>query len=215
MGKFKVGDLVRVKDWEVLMKSFFMNDNGDLETGEVHFTKEMRKFCGKECVISSCEWDDVYTLFDCEEQMAIRHEDKIFPYYFTDESLEALEKNEKKTGPRETFLQVKFARLGKIVSAKVLVAPPKATVEALREEGAPREDVFYYEKDGAEVYFTNFNELSRNAIHIAYADFVRFPTSHFVYKTEEEAKDAVRRLVSIIEELNKMLSDKAEITVTN
>lgn len=45
MGKYKVGDYVRVRNWDDMEKEFGIDSDGDIKC-DICFTKDMRKYCG-------------------------------------------------------------------------------------------------------------------------------------------------------------------------
>ena len=66
MGKYKVGDRVRVRSWESMEKEFGVARNGNIYlVGECVF-KEMKKYCGKSYVVSDIRLYDKYVLKDTQ-----------------------------------------------------------------------------------------------------------------------------------------------------
>lgn len=62
MGKHipKVGDLVRIREFNDMKKEFGgVNDFGEIDLGDILFLPEMKKFFGKEFVISEVREDGV------------------------------------------------------------------------------------------------------------------------------------------------------------
>lgn len=51
MSRFKIGDKVRVREWEDMANEFFVDMRGDIQC-KVSFVKEMGKYCGKIVTIS-------------------------------------------------------------------------------------------------------------------------------------------------------------------
>ena len=49
--KFKVGDPVRVKKWEMMAEEFGVGKYGEIAVGDTFFTKQMKKLCGKPAVV--------------------------------------------------------------------------------------------------------------------------------------------------------------------
>lgn len=78
MMRFNVGDIVRVKDWDVLVKEFGYNECGyDIET-PCYFLEEMKEFCGKTFTIS-----EVINVKKIKQDINIP--DNTFAYYFTND----------------------------------------------------------------------------------------------------------------------------------
>ncbi len=50
--KFKVGDIVRVRQWDDMKEEFGIDEYGGITCNKVHFVDGMRKLCGKKAVVS-------------------------------------------------------------------------------------------------------------------------------------------------------------------
>lgn len=59
--KHKVGDKVKIRQWDDMVSEFDIDFSGDIETPSFYFTKEMEKFCGKIVTIKDqcVDTDDV------------------------------------------------------------------------------------------------------------------------------------------------------------
>ena len=60
MGKFKVGDKVKIRQWDDMEKEFGLDTFGSINV-RFHFCERMRKYCGKVMTITDI-WGDNYTL---------------------------------------------------------------------------------------------------------------------------------------------------------
>lgn len=56
---FKVGDRVRIRDWDDMVKEYGLNSFGSINGPKDVFSKSMKRVCGKLCVISSIEGREV------------------------------------------------------------------------------------------------------------------------------------------------------------
>lgn len=75
--KYKVGDKVRVRQWDDMAKEFDVND-GDIYMTDCRFIKEMKQYCGKTYEISNM----------CLVYYNLKTENKVLDWVFTDEMLE-------------------------------------------------------------------------------------------------------------------------------
>lgn len=82
--KLKVGDSVLVKLWEELEGKYGVDKDGDIPVdGDLCFTTDMKKLCGKLCQIAEIRDENRYFLSNCDD------------FNFCDEMLEPLEPIEK------------------------------------------------------------------------------------------------------------------------
>lgn len=58
--KYKIGDKVRVREWDDMANEYGMSDDGDILTPNFHFIESMKKFCGMPVVIVECDEDENY-----------------------------------------------------------------------------------------------------------------------------------------------------------
>lgn len=56
---FKVGDRVRIRDWDDMEREYGLDSFGSINGPKDVFTKSMKRVCGKLCVISSIEGQEV------------------------------------------------------------------------------------------------------------------------------------------------------------
>lgn len=84
--KFKVGDKVKVREWDDMAREFEVGKNNSIQTPVMPFVDDMKMFCGRQCSITK-EYSGFYQL-DCSR------------YYFTDDMLKMYEftKSDLKTG---------------------------------------------------------------------------------------------------------------------
>lgn len=75
--KYRVGDKVRVRQWNDMAKEFDVND-GDIHMTGCCFVKEMKQYCGKIYEISNA----------CAVYYNLKTENEILDWVFTDEMLE-------------------------------------------------------------------------------------------------------------------------------
>ena len=45
--KYKVGDKVRVRQWDDMAREFRVNKYGNIDVGNILFSKAMKRYCGK------------------------------------------------------------------------------------------------------------------------------------------------------------------------
>ena len=57
---FKVGDRVRIRDWDDMEREYGLTVFGNIDGPEDVFSKDMKRLCGKLCVISSIEGKEVF-----------------------------------------------------------------------------------------------------------------------------------------------------------
>ena len=62
MGKYKVGDKVKIRSWESMEEEFGVRRNGNIDLGGECFVREMKKYCGKTCIIANRSLDGKYSL---------------------------------------------------------------------------------------------------------------------------------------------------------
>lgn len=79
--RYKVGDKVRVRQWDDMAKEFYVNDRGDIFVGGYYFVNKMKQFCGK--VYKVCRMN----LYG-ENSYLLNSEDEILYWLFTDGMLE-------------------------------------------------------------------------------------------------------------------------------
>lgn len=142
MGKFKIGDKVRVREWDDMAKEFGVNSQGDIDKLPF-FTPEMKPYCGKVVTIdgtSVCGW---FTIKEssrwkfCEGMFEPVNKENTIIIYTKGNKVVALDKNKGMTfeaicGPDDKFdfytgADIAFERLRGRKEA------PKA-----REEEAPK-----------------------------------------------------------------------------
>ncbi len=79
--RYKVGDKVRVRQWDDMAKEFYVNDGGNIFVDGYYFVNKMKQFCGK--VYKVCR-----TNLHSENSYLLNSEDEIFDWLFTDGMLE-------------------------------------------------------------------------------------------------------------------------------
>lgn len=79
--RYKVGDKVRVRQWDDMAKEFYVNDRGNIFVDGYYFVNKMKQFCGK--VYKVCR-----TNLYGENSYLLNSEDEIFDWLFTDGMLE-------------------------------------------------------------------------------------------------------------------------------
>lgn len=79
--RYKVGDKVRVRQWDDMAKEFYVNDRGNIFVDGYYFVNKMKQFCGK--VYKVCR-----TNLYGENSYLLNSEDEIFDCLFTDGMLE-------------------------------------------------------------------------------------------------------------------------------
>ena len=81
--KYKVGDKVRVRKWDDMVKEFGVDGDGDIDcNSHTCFIKSMKGLCGKEFVVEEVEANSYYLGYEAGD------------YDFTDEMLETVEQKE-------------------------------------------------------------------------------------------------------------------------
>ena len=75
--KYKVGDKVRVRQWDDMVKEFGVNKFGDISTKTGYFTKQMKEFCG-----------GVYEIDSALKKGCWLKDRAGYFWYFTDDMLE-------------------------------------------------------------------------------------------------------------------------------
>ena len=50
--KYKVGDKVKVREWDDMVEEFGTDEDGDIDCN-LCFVKDMKEYCGKEMTVSS------------------------------------------------------------------------------------------------------------------------------------------------------------------
>lgn len=64
MGKFKIGDKVRVRQWADMEKEFGLDCEGAINK-RPYFTKAMKGYCGQILTIDGFTFNDYYTVQEC------------------------------------------------------------------------------------------------------------------------------------------------------
>lgn len=77
--KYKVGDKVRVRQWDDMAKEFDVNEFGDINTKTGCFTRQMKKFCGGVC--------EIYSVLETSYWLKDEYGHTYY-WYFTDDMLE-------------------------------------------------------------------------------------------------------------------------------
>lgn len=77
--KYKVGDKVRVRQWDDMAKEFDINEFGDINTKTGCFTRQMKKFCGGVC--------EIYSVLGISYWLKDEYGHTYY-WYFTDDMLE-------------------------------------------------------------------------------------------------------------------------------
>lgn len=67
--KFKVGDRVRIRQWDDMAAEFGVDENGSIRAGGSYdYTPDMKPFCGKLATIDSLLMGlELYNFIDCDE----------------------------------------------------------------------------------------------------------------------------------------------------
>lgn len=130
--KFKVGDRVRVRAWDDMLREFGMKSNGDIAC-QFTFTGDMRRFCGKVGTITTARPSNglYYLAIDGEKYAPA-------DYCFSNDMLEAVERKVVITTDGE-----------KITTASLIDG--ETTVKTAVAKCSP-EDAFNFET-GAEIAF--------------------------------------------------------------
>lgn len=92
--RYKVGDKVRVRQWDDMVNEFGINEYENIKINFPHFAKGMKDCCGKEFVITTANLKDKFYILDGSG------------WIFSDEMLEPVENKEmqiKDSGNRTTF----------------------------------------------------------------------------------------------------------------
>ena len=74
--RYKIGDKVRVRQWDDMAKEFGV-DNGNILINGFYFIKEMKQYCGK-----------TYEVYDTGLHYILATENEVLEWYFTDSMLE-------------------------------------------------------------------------------------------------------------------------------
>lgn len=61
MKRYKVGDIVQIRQWDDMVKEFGVNHYGVIPCNHCAFVREMKKYCGKKLRIAAINnFDDTY-----------------------------------------------------------------------------------------------------------------------------------------------------------
>lgn len=110
--KFKVGDKVRVRSWESLVKEFSVDHLGDIKLTDNYFVHAMREYCGKTLVITKVNIAAYKTEGNgwswTDEMFEPKAVNNTIVIYTKDNKVIALDKSTGKTGvaicsPEDTF----------------------------------------------------------------------------------------------------------------
>lgn len=82
--KFKVGDKVKVREWDDMKKEFGVDSLGNIDISNCCFIYAMKKFCGKTYIISQIRSKGYY-LSDCGDY--IFADETLIQYEFTESDL--------------------------------------------------------------------------------------------------------------------------------
>lgn len=65
MKRYKVGDIVQIRQWDDMVKEFGVNHYGVIRCNNCGFVIEMKKYCGKKLrIIAINNFDDTYYYLD-------------------------------------------------------------------------------------------------------------------------------------------------------
>lgn len=57
--KFNIGDRVRVRAWDDMVKEFGVDELGDIDTGYLYFVSDMESLCGATATVKGFDGRDV------------------------------------------------------------------------------------------------------------------------------------------------------------
>ena len=101
MSKFKVGDKVRVRQWEDMEKEFGLDCKGSINK-RPYFTPAMKKYCGQTLTIDGVSFNGYYTVQECVwsfcDEMFEPVKENTIVIYKKDNKVIALDKSTGKTG---------------------------------------------------------------------------------------------------------------------
>ena len=61
MKRYKVGDIVQIRQWDDMVKEFGVNYYGVIRCNNCGFVREMKKYCGQKLRIRAIQkFDDIY-----------------------------------------------------------------------------------------------------------------------------------------------------------
>jgi hypothetical protein len=61
MKRYKVGDIVQIRQWDDMVKEFGVNYYGAIRCNNCGFVREMKKYCGQKLRIRAIQkFDDIY-----------------------------------------------------------------------------------------------------------------------------------------------------------
>ena len=63
----KIGDKVRIRQWDDMFKEFGVNEEGDIQCPQSMFIAEMKEFCGKEVTVSKVYKDGIFFILEDAE----------------------------------------------------------------------------------------------------------------------------------------------------
>lgn len=84
--RFKVGDKVRVREWDDMEKEFGINADGDIETTSLPFYREMKMYCGS--TLTVCEVGGNF--YKTDESKYLFSDDVVYYADFTKDDLEEM-----------------------------------------------------------------------------------------------------------------------------
>ena len=81
--RFKVGDKVRIREWDDMAKEFKVDKDGDIKTSNKYFCRNMKKYCGVVCEVINVDRNyDYYELNNIDDDECIFDDDMLIPYKF-------------------------------------------------------------------------------------------------------------------------------------
>lgn len=81
MLKYKVGDKVRVRQWDAMKREYGVNENGDIRapSGFLIFTSGMKHLCGESVIVEACE---------ANSELFCRHGIDDYPWWISEDVIE-------------------------------------------------------------------------------------------------------------------------------
>jgi hypothetical protein len=65
--EMKPGDKVKIRQWDDMAQEFGVDKDGDINSGDLLFLREMRPLCGTEVEVLKVEPDGVLDVKGCDE----------------------------------------------------------------------------------------------------------------------------------------------------
>lgn len=179
--RYKIGDKVRVRQWDDMAKEFGV-DNGNILINGFYFIKEMKQYCGK-----------TYEVYDTGLHYILATENEVLEWYFTDSMLEDV--NSLSYTPDSSTLETEDT-IWKLKDNKIIGTPKSKKEDKEMKQKTQREKLeeqLEKYQDDSNVYSIKI-VIPGKVVKVTMNDFVK---STYVMKCHEEDEFSLEKAIII------------------